>query len=47
MTTYLIKYGPLATAVDARTWKFYREGVFDECPTGNFTFTHGAVIIGM
>lgn len=47
MKTYLIKYGPLVTAVDGRTWKFYKEGVFDECPTSNFIFTHAAVIIGM
>lgn len=35
--------GPVAVAVDALNWGFYKEGIFDDC--GN-ELTHGVLVVG-
>ncbi len=35
--------GPVAVAVDALNWAFYKEGIFDQC--GN-EVNHGVLVVG-
>lgn len=31
---YFLQRGPLAAACDSTKWKFYKRGVFNDCPKG-------------
>lgn len=44
---YLLNNGPLAVVADGTTWKFYKDGIFDGCPTANFNYTHAIALIGV
>ena len=37
--------GPVAVAVDALFWSFYKEGIFDNCASEN-EVNHGVLVVG-
>lgn len=44
---YFLQRGPLAAACDSTKWKFYKRGVFNDCPKGQLKYAHSVVIYGV